>query len=126
MSLKITAQEKQALYYTVKLEGSLDTSTYPQLESQLRALIVIPAKAIVLDMSKLDYISSMGLRVIFKALKDMQAQGGWLVLSSMQPQIHKVFEIANALPDDGIFETVEEADAYYDAMQKKVREAGKK
>ena len=69
MSLKITVLERQPFYYTVKLEGGLDTNTYAQLENQLRALIIIPAKAIVLDMAKLDYISSMGLRRYTRSLK---------------------------------------------------------
>ena len=34
MSLKITVLERQPFYYTVKLEGSLDTNTYAQLENQ--------------------------------------------------------------------------------------------
>ena len=37
-----------------------------------------------------------------------------------QPQIQKVFDVVKAVPLNEIFSTVAEADAYLDAMQKKV------
>ena len=39
---------------------------------------------------------------------------------NMQPQIEKVFDIANALPAQSIFTSTEEADNYLDSMQKRV------
>ena len=76
---------------------------------------------IVLDMRNLDYISSAGLRVIFKAAKAMKGAGRSLAVANRQPQIEKVFEILHALPDMAVFTNDEELDEYLDAMQAKVR-----
>jgi anti-anti-sigma factor len=121
MSLQLKSTEKKPFFFEVTLSGRLDSSTYSQLENQLKLLMGGSAQAIALDMSLLEYISSMGLRVIFKGMKDMKARGGMLMLANMQPQIKKVFEIANALSDDSVFLSVEEADRYYQAIQDKVK-----
>jgi anti-anti-sigma factor len=77
---------------------------------------------IIFDLEKLDYISSMGVRVIAKAKKSLKKSGGKIVLLNLQPQIRKVFEIIKALPSEQIFESVEEMDKYFDYMQKKTVE----
>jgi hypothetical protein len=46
------------------------------------------------------------------------------LMANLQPQIKKVIEIAQALPSESIFASIEEADAYFDAMQKKVLDQG--
>jgi anti-anti-sigma factor len=118
-------QERTPCFFELALAGRLDTGTYMQLEQQVASLMATPVKAIVLDLAALDYISSMGLRVVFKAMKDVAAMKGLFMLSRMQPQVKRVFEIANALPDDSVFESVAEADDYFAAIQDKVkRETG--
>ena len=59
---------------TIAREGRLDTSSSPELEDALDASLN-GVKELVLDMSKLDYLSSAGLRVILSAHKRMLAQG---------------------------------------------------
>jgi len=73
-------------------------------------------------MATLDYISSMGLRVILKTEKNLKQKGGNVVLTNLQPQIEKVFEIVNTLPSFTIFKDASEMDAYLDKMQKKALE----
>ena len=73
-------------------------------------------------MKHLDYISSAGLRVVFKAAKTLRALGGSVALANRQPQIVKVFEIVKALPDLRVFESDEEMDDYLKAMQDKSRQ----
>ncbi len=121
MSLQIASLERQPLFYELSLTGRLDASTYLLLEQKLDILMTAPIKAIVLELGMLEYVSSMGLRVIFKAMKDLKALNALLMLTNMQPQVKKVFEIAQAIPDDSLFSSIKEADAYYDAIQKRVK-----
>jgi anti-anti-sigma factor len=123
MSLQIAVRERKPFFFELALTGRLDTGTYMQLEQQLDSLMAVSAKSLVFDLAALDYISSLGLRVVFKAMKDVAAAKGLFMISRMQPQVQRVFEIANALPDDSIFQSVEEADAYYAAIQEKVKSA---
>lgn len=117
MSLQIAVSEKLPGYYEFGLDGRLDTETYGQLENALNPL---KAHGIRFDMAKLSYISSMGLRVVMKVMKELKEKKGAFQLINLQPQIKKVFDIAAALPKGTIFASVEEADSYFDAMQKKV------
>ncbi|MEM8604798.1 MAG: STAS domain-containing protein, partial [Cyanobacteria bacterium P01_H01_bin.121] len=72
---------------------------------------------LVFDMKNLDYISSAGLRVIFKSAKQAKAKGGRIAVANRQPQITKVFEIVKALPDLQVFSNDAEMDRYLQHIQ---------
>ncbi|MBW1996571.1 MAG: STAS domain-containing protein [Deltaproteobacteria bacterium] len=76
------------------LKGRLDSNTSPGLEQKIVESINSGAKKIVIDFQDLDYISSAGLRVINKTLKQLRQKEGKLVLTSMQDYVREVFEIA--------------------------------
>jgi anti-anti-sigma factor len=117
-TLKITTREKRSMHFEVALDGRLDGETYGQLQAIIDMLFSSKVLAIQFDLAKLDYISSLGLRVIFSTAKKVKAQGASLSVCNLQPQIKTVFKIANALPSQSIFASIEEADKYFDAMQK--------
>ena len=104
----------------VSLAGRLDTHTYGDLDQQLAPVLGSSIQSLILDLAGLDYISSAGVRSIFKARKALAARGGKVVVVNPKPQIQKVFDVVKAVPLDEIFSSVQEADAYLDAMQKKV------
>ena len=127
MSLKVTSWEKKSDgkgtgLYVVSAEGSLDTITYPILEEEVDKILDASPSWMVFDLEKLNYISSMGVRVIAKAKKFFKKNKGSVVLLNPQPQIRKVFEIVKALPPEQIFESIEEMDRYLDNIQKKALE----
>ena len=62
----------------IALEGRLDTMTAPELEAELQKSLD-GAESLVMDFSKLDYISSAGLRVLLSAHKTMSTKGGMKV-----------------------------------------------
>jgi anti-anti-sigma factor len=74
----------------------------------------------VLDLAGLEYISSAGLRSVFKARKQALAQGHRLLVVGAQPQVQKVFDIVKAVPLSEIFTSNEELDAYLDEIQQRV------
>lgn len=82
-------QEGQKL--TVLLEGRLDTTTAPELEAALGASIA-DIKELILDMEKLDYLSSAGLRVLLGAQKQMNRQGS-MVIRHVNETIQDVFDV---------------------------------
>jgi len=73
------------------LEGRLDTTTAPQLEAELKESLD-GVTALTLDMEKLEYISSAGLRVLLSAQKKMNAQGGMKV-THVGETILEIFEV---------------------------------
>ena len=76
---------------TMVLEGRLDTTTAPQLESELKAALD-QADTLVLDFEKLEYISSAGLRVLLSAQKVM-AKKGSMTIRHVNDVIMEIFEV---------------------------------
>ncbi|QNM05328.1 STAS domain-containing protein [Qiania dongpingensis] len=76
---------------TVILEGRLDTTTAPELEAELKQSMD-GVDCLILDMEKLVYLSSAGLRVILGAQKQMNKQGKLLV-RHVNDTIMEVFEV---------------------------------
>ena len=75
----------------IALEGRLDTMTAPELEAEMNQSLV-NAESLILDFSKLDYISSAGLRVLLSAHKVMSAKGGMKVTNASEI-VREVFEV---------------------------------
>lgn len=121
--LNITVEQEAGGKVRACLAGRLDTETYAQCEGRLAPILSGDAQVLVLDMEGLEYLSSMGLRVLMRATKAMQARGGRCILTRPQPPIRAVIDIANAMPPETIFASVEEADRYLDVMQRRAREA---
>ena len=76
---------------TLSLEGRLDTTTAPQLEAELRSGLD-GVQNLTIDMEKLVYISSAGLRVLLKAQKVMNKQGK-MTVKNVSQDIKDVFEV---------------------------------
>jgi anti-sigma B factor antagonist len=76
---------------TMALEGRLDTTTAPQLEKELEEALD-KADALALDFSKLEYISSAGLRVLLAAQKVMTRKGG-MTIRRVNDVIMEIFEV---------------------------------
>ncbi|XHH08796.1 MAG: STAS domain-containing protein [Candidatus Bathyarchaeia archaeon] len=71
-----------------------DACTAGEVDTTLKELIAKGAKKIVCNFSQTDYVASAGLRVLLSSAKTLQRQGGQIVLSSMKPYVHEVFEIS--------------------------------
>ncbi len=75
----------------IALEGRLDTTTAPDLDKELKDSMD-GANTLTLDFSKLDYISSAGLRVLLSAHKTMSKKGGMKVVNANE-MVKEVFDV---------------------------------
>ena len=71
--------------------GRLDTTTSPRLEAELKSCLDGVEK-LVFDFAELEYLSSMGLRVLFAAQKRMNKQGS-MIVQHVNEEIMEVFEV---------------------------------
>ena len=115
--------DEQRSVARIYLTGALNTDTAPEFETKLEDLIDRGLSLTVIDMKALDYISSAGLRVIFKAAKRVKGEGRRLAAANRRPHIEKVFEILKALPDMAVFANEEEMDEYLSSMQAQAKDA---
>ena len=104
----------------VEIGGRLDTHTYGELDDRLTLVLASKVRSLLLDLAPLEYISSAGVRSVFRARKLLAERGGKVVIANAQPQVQKVFDIVKAVPLSENFRSVEEADAYLDRIQKKI------
>ncbi len=77
----------------VAITGSLDSTTAPDAQKAVDAAVA-GARKVALDFSKLDYISSAGLRVLLGAAKKLKASGGTLRMFGLNQSVKEVFEIS--------------------------------
>lgn len=82
---------KDGTSLTFVLEGRLDTTTAPQLESELKSSIDGIDK-LFLDFASLEYISSAGLRILLSAQKTMNKQGS-MVIRNVNEDVMDIFNI---------------------------------
>ena len=75
----------------IALEGRLDTMTAPELEAELKRSLD-GVESLTIDFSKLDYISSAGLRVLLSAHKVMSSKGG-MKITHVNEIIREVFDV---------------------------------
>ncbi len=122
MALKIEIQKsiagREPGAVTVKLAGSLDTSTAPELEQQLVPVMAERVKEILFDLAELKFISSAGLRIFSATRKSLKERGGQALFVHLQPQIQEVFEIMKSLPGVALFKDEAELDRYLAARQR--------
>jgi len=79
------------------LAGRIDNSTTEGLKASLDAYAATcraGGDRLVLDFSRVDYISSVGLRVLMLAAKQSREQGGTIVVAALQPVVREIFEIS--------------------------------
>ena len=75
---------------TLAIEGRLDTMTAPDLEKEIAALTDVAS--LTVDCTKLDYISSAGLRVLLSTHKAFAKKGG-LTVTNVNDTLLDIFEV---------------------------------
>ncbi len=78
------------------VSGKIDASTSKDLDAALNALIDQNMTRLVIDMEKVEYLSSSGLRVLMAAQNKLRKMKGNLMLISLQPFVKEVFTITGA------------------------------
>ena len=88
--MTITKQQNGSTL-NLALEGRLDTMTAPELDAEIKN---IPQNVteLILDFSKLEYVSSAGLRVLLTAQRLRQANGTMKV-THVNEIVQEVFDV---------------------------------
>lgn len=95
--------------------GRIDAAHSEVFHSRLAAAVARTAAQVVVDMSGVAYISSVGLRALMMAAKQTKASGGKLAVAALQPVVKEIFEISRFNFVVKIFATPREAIAWMSA-----------
>lgn len=91
-------------------EQRIDGSNATQFHNTLASAIRTTENSLVLDMEKLTYVSSAGLRVILIASKTLENRDMKLLVCSLSVKVRKIFQVS------GIDKLVETHNARADAI----------
>ncbi|MBP3834948.1 MAG: STAS domain-containing protein [Prevotella sp.] len=72
-------------------DGRFDTPAAVQAQQDMAPLMENADKEITLDCTKLEYVSSSGLRLFLTLRKETSAKGGKVVIKNINEEIKKVF-----------------------------------
>ena len=97
----------------LKLQGRLDVASSPELEKQMKGLLDSGADRILLDLVRLEFLSSSGPRIFIQCAKRIKDVNGKLVLCGMNPSVLKVFKITQLDSVFDIHEGLEEAISFF-------------
>jgi anti-anti-sigma factor len=100
--------EQRGQAAVVSVVGSVDALTAGEVTSFLGQQLSAGSIRLVLDLTKVDYVSSAGLRTILATLKEARTKGGDLRLAAIQPNVQKVLQMSGFT---SILKTFSEVDA---------------
>jgi len=78
----------------VELKGRLDLAGVQSVETQFTAHTAAAHKPAVVDLSGVEFIASLGLRMLLSTAKALRAAGARMVLLSPQPMVAEVLRTA--------------------------------
>lgn len=90
----------------VELDGDIDASTAPSVQEKILPLAE-PGSKILLDMTKVPYMSSAGLRVLLSVYRQASAKDGKLVLVGLSEEIQDTMSVTGFLDFFATFDTLD-------------------
>ena len=87
------AQRTEGDVTVVSPDGRIDTMAAEQLDQVLQATMAGGNYKIVVDMAKVEYISSAGLRSLAAVLVKCRDEGGDMKLAALNERVTRVFKI---------------------------------
>ncbi len=94
LGISVDVREGQV---SLALEGELDLASVGELEQRLAAAQAHEPSRVIVDLGRLVFLDSSGLRALIQADAQARAQGTDLVLRPGGPSIQRVFELTGAL-----------------------------
>jgi anti-sigma B factor antagonist len=97
---RLAEDDLDASTHVIAVEGEIHVSTAPQFSTMLNGAIARGKRAVVLDLTDVEFIDSTGLSVLLNGLRRVTRQGGSLALVCTNPTVLRLFEITRL---DGTF-----------------------
>lgn len=91
--MEINGLQEQDIFI-IRLSGRMDTATVQKFTDFIQENETRDSDKIILDMGKLEYVSSAGLRGLLTYAKKIEAKKGSLLLCSLEGLVKEVFELS--------------------------------
>jgi len=107
--MKMTIQQLEGDSILVGLEGRFDIEGTQSIEDPFTFATTTKAQRVVVDLSGVDFIASIGIRTLFSAARAQSQRGGRIVLAAPSEMVRKVLVTAGVDQVIPLFDTVEAA-----------------
>ncbi len=91
--LSLTSTQESGVAW-VNIDGPLDTQTSPEIKQKVENLILQGAQTIIVELSKVHFVGSAGLRVFIATEKKLKKIGGSVILFKPDEQIRERLRIS--------------------------------
>ena len=85
-------QEEKEKILVIRFKGKLDAISSPQMEDKLSELMNSGQINIIINLEKIDYLSSAGIRMLLIIFKKIRSLGGNFVLCSVTEPVLEVLQ----------------------------------
>lgn len=109
--MKIQSRSLGAEAALFVLDGELDAYTGPELRESLAAAVEQGTRWLLLDMSQVQYIDSVGLGILVGAAKRTTERQGDVAVIAPRPNVLRVFEVSGTKDLLNVVNTLQEAQA---------------
>ncbi|MCX5950831.1 MAG: STAS domain-containing protein [Cyanobacteria bacterium] len=84
----------EVAFMIIHVKGELDSNTSGELDNTLKQLLGEGSRRFILELSEMDYVSSVGLRVFLAHLKKLKSDQGRMVLAGLNAEVQEIFDMA--------------------------------
>lgn len=93
LTVEVTHQAADAGMAVLHLGGHLDAQTVRELEGRYEEQVRAGKVRWIVDLQRLEYISSAGLGSFVGVLSELRAQGGDIYFVGLSPKMEKIFKV---------------------------------
>jgi len=90
------------------IDGRIDNNTVPCLQSHILENLALAEKAVI-DLSKLEYLSSEGLSLLLQVYHHVDANEGKVILAGVSKSLLETMNVAGFVEHFGFAKNIEEA-----------------
>ena len=108
MHMEVTSKSSDNAI-VIYVDGDLTTNSSPEVEAEINEILEEAANNVVINVERVNFIASTGLRIILALGKRLDGEGLKLSVCSMNPSTKSVFVMSGFSKLFPIFDTEEDA-----------------
>jgi anti-anti-sigma factor len=112
MALRLILENAAKDVLLIRVRGAIDLATMPTWEDLIRRVIRRRTTTVIVDVSKLEYVSARGFKMLLALAANQSLMHGFLIVVGAHRAMHRIATLV------GLWEWAEEATSVRAALQK--------
>lgn len=107
--MNIDSEQLAGSILKISLSGRMDVAGVQQIDRTVADLTAPPCRAVIIELSKVDFLTSVGIRMLLIVAKALHGRGGRMVLLNPNPVVTRILELAGVDMTISVFRDVNAA-----------------